>query len=203
MKLNRSTDMALRIAMLAAANPRRMTVDELSDQLGLPRNHVAKVVQRLQRLGVLVTIRGRSGGVAFAEDGGRTTVGHVVRAFEGDDEVVSCDEPACSLRAACRLRGELRRARDAFLAVLDDVTLGELVAGPTGPALLALGLPRPRPVPDAPPSGGSPGRDVSPSGGPPGRDASPSATVPGPPEPHAPPSPVGPAGARPAVPGPV
>ncbi|MEU7999117.1 Rrf2 family transcriptional regulator [Micromonospora sp. NPDC049060] len=188
MKLNRSTDMALRIAMLAAANPRRMTVDELSDQLGLPRNHVAKVVQRLQRLGVLVTIRGRSGGVAFAEDGGNATVGHVVRAFEGDDEVVSCDEPACSLRAACRLRGELRRARDAFLAVLDDVTLGELVAGPTGPALLALGLPRPRPMP---------------SGGPPGRDASPSATVPGPPEPHAPPSPVGPAGARPAVPGPV
>ncbi|MFY1599121.1 Rrf2 family transcriptional regulator [Micromonospora sp. WMMD737] len=192
MKLNRSTDMALRIAMLAAANPRRMTVDELSDQLDLPRNHVAKVVQRLQRLGVLVTIRGRSGGVAFAEDGGNATVGHVVRAFEGDDEVVSCDEPACSLRAACRLRGELRRARDAFLAVLDDVTLGELVAGPTGPALLALGLPRPRPATDA-----------TPSGGPPGRGASPSATVSGPPEPHATPSPVGPAGARPVVPGPV
>lgn len=199
MKLNRSTDMALRIAMLAAANPRRMTVDELSDQLDLPRNHVAKVVQRLQRLGVLVTIRGRSGGVAFAEDGGNATVGHVVRAFEGDDEVVSCDEPACSLRAACRLRGELRRARDAFLAVLDDVTLGELVAGPTGPALLALGLPRPRPAP----SGGLPGRDATPSGGPPGRDTWSSATVPGPPQPHAPSSSVGPAGARPAVPGPV
>ncbi|MEH0973700.1 Rrf2 family transcriptional regulator [Micromonospora sp. CPCC 205546] len=151
MKLNRSTDMALRIAMLAAANPRRMTVDELSDQLDLPRNHVAKVVQRLQRLGVLVTIRGRSGGVTFAEGGGSVTVGHVVRAFEGDDEVVSCDEPACSLRAACRLRGELRRARDAFLGVLDGVTLGGLVDGPTGAALLALGLPRPRPEPDASP----------------------------------------------------
>lgn len=131
--------MALRIAMLAAANRRRMTVDELADQLTLPRNHVAKVVQRLQRLGVLVTTRGRAGGVAFAERGGDITVGRVIRAFEDDDEVVSCDAPACPLRAACRLRDELRRARDAFLAVLDDVTLDDLVDSPTGPLLLALG----------------------------------------------------------------
>ncbi|MCM0676101.1 Rrf2 family transcriptional regulator, partial [Micromonospora phytophila] len=141
MQLNRSTDMALRIAMLAAADPRRMTVDQLAGQLALPRNHVAKLVQRLHRVGVLVTIRGRSGGVALAEGGGDVTVGQVVRAFEGDDEVVSCDAPACPLRAACRLRGELRRAQAAFLAVLDAVTLGGLVDGPAGPALLALGLP--------------------------------------------------------------
>jgi Rrf2 family nitric oxide-sensitive transcriptional repressor len=144
-KLNRSTDMALRVAMLTAVTQRRMTVDELADQLELPRNHIAKVVQRLQRLGVLVTIRGRSGGVAFAEGGHDVTVGRVVRTFEGEDEVASCDESACALRAACRLRGELRRAQNAFLAVLDGVTLGSLIEAPTGPVLLSLGLPQPRP----------------------------------------------------------
>ncbi|MGC5053991.1 RrF2 family transcriptional regulator [Micromonospora sp. DT48] len=139
MKLNRSTDMALRIAMHVAATGRRTTVDELADRLTLPRNHVAKVVQRLQRLGVLVTIRGRSGGVALAEEAPAYTVGQVVRAFEGEGEVVDCDASACSLRAACRLRGELRRAQEAFLAVLDGVSLGQLVDGPVGPVLLALG----------------------------------------------------------------
>ncbi|MDI5941825.1 Rrf2 family transcriptional regulator, partial [Micromonospora sp. DH15] len=102
MKLNRSTDMALRIAMLAAVAPARTTVDELAERLALPRSHVAKVVQRLQRLGVLVTIRGRSGGVAIAEAAGQLTVGAVVRAFEGDDEVVSCEQPACPLAVDCR-----------------------------------------------------------------------------------------------------
>ncbi|GGR92705.1 protein aau3 [Micromonospora fulviviridis] len=144
MKLNRSTDMALRIAMLTAASPARTTVDELATQLALPRSHVAKVVQRLQRIGVLVTIRGRSGGVAFAEHAGELTVGHVVRAFEGDDEVVNCEQPACPLIAGCRLRGELRRAQAAFLAVLDGVRLGDLADGAAGPLLLALGAP---PVP--------------------------------------------------------
>ncbi|MGY0006330.1 RrF2 family transcriptional regulator [Micromonospora sp. I033] len=142
MKLNRSTDMALRIAMLTAASPARTTVDELATQLALPRSHVAKVVQRLQRLGVLVTIRGRSGGVAFAEHAGELTVGHVVRAFEGNDEVVNCEQPACPLVAGCRLRGQLRRAQAAFLAVLDGVRLGDLVDGAAGPLLLALGAPR-------------------------------------------------------------
>ncbi|MFG2108968.1 RrF2 family transcriptional regulator [Micromonospora chersina] len=141
MKLNRSTDMALRIAMLTAASPARTTVDELATQLALPRSHVAKVVQRLQRLGVLVTIRGRSGGVTFAEHAGELTVGHVVRAFEGDDEVVNCEQPACPLVAGCRLRGELRRAQAAFLAVLDGVRLGDLADGAAGPVLLALGAP--------------------------------------------------------------
>lgn len=143
MKLNRSTDMALRIAMLTAASPARTTVDELARRLLLPRSHVAKVVQRLQRLGVLVTIRGRSGGVAFAEHAGELTVGHVVRAFEGDDEVVNCERPACPLVGCCRLRGELRRAQAAFLAVLDGVRLGDLADGSAGPLLLTLGASAP------------------------------------------------------------
>ncbi|KIR65919.1 MULTISPECIES: RrF2 family transcriptional regulator [Micromonospora] len=150
MKLNRSTDMALRIAMLAAVTPARTTVDELAERLELPRSHVAKVVQRLQRLGVLVTIRGRSGGVAIAEAAGQLTVGAVVRAFEGDDEVVSCEQPACPLAVDCRLRGQLRRAQAAFLAVLDETRLADLVDGPAGPLLLTLG-PRPTPPPAAVP----------------------------------------------------
>ncbi|WP_341720138.1 Rrf2 family transcriptional regulator [Micromonospora sp. FIMYZ51] len=144
MKLNRSTDMALRIAMFTAASGRRTTVDELAERLALPRNHVAKVVQRLQHLGVLVTIRGRSGGVAFAADGATYTVGEVVRVFEGEGEVVDCETPACPLRAACRLRVELRRAQDAFLAVLDQLTLADLLT------TLTLLPPPPHPPPPPP-----------------------------------------------------
>jgi Rrf2 family nitric oxide-sensitive transcriptional repressor len=130
--------MALRIAMLTAASPARTTVDELATRLALSRSHVAKVVQRLQRIGVLVTVRGRSGGVAFAEHAGELTVGTVVRAFEGDDEVVSCEQSGCPLIAGCRLRGELRRAQAAFLGVLDGVRLSDLVDGAAGPLLLRL-----------------------------------------------------------------
>lgn len=130
MRLNRSTDMALRIVILTGGHAGRLTVDELADQLALPRSHVAKVVQRLQRLDVLVTARGRNGGVTFADPARQLTVGEVVRQLEGPGEVVNCDAPACPLRAACRLRGELRRAQRAFLDSLDQVRLADLIEPP-------------------------------------------------------------------------
>ncbi|MBO4207996.1 RrF2 family transcriptional regulator [Micromonospora echinofusca] len=145
MKLNRSTDMALRVVMLAGARGGRLTVEELATDLALPRNHVAKLVQRLQRMEVLVTVRGRTGGVELAPGALRLTVGHLVRAFEGADEIVDCTQPPCPLRSACRLRSTLRRAQLAFLAALDEVTLEDLIATPTGPLLLGLPLPAGQP----------------------------------------------------------
>ncbi|WP_428966765.1 RrF2 family transcriptional regulator [Micromonospora fluostatini] len=143
MKINRATDMALRIAMIAAASQERSTVDELAMSLVLPRSHVAKVVQRLSRLGVLVTIRGRSGGVAIAEGADEFTVGEIVRAFEGDDGVVDCHRPACPVLPNCQLRVELRRAHEAFIGVLDDVRIADLIKGAPGALLRTLSVPPP------------------------------------------------------------
>ncbi|WP_434743487.1 RrF2 family transcriptional regulator [Micromonospora sp. SH-82] len=138
MKINRATDMALRIAMFAAAAQGRATVDELAMSLVLPRSHVAKVVQRLSRAGVLVTIRGRSGGVVIAEGADNVTVGEIFRAFEGDGEVVECHRPPCPLSANCQLRIELRRAQEAFIGVLDDVRIADLIKGSPGELLRTL-----------------------------------------------------------------
>ncbi len=70
--------------------------------------------------------------------------------------MVGCeDDPPCPLRAACRLRGALRTAQEAFFATLDPLSIGDLVAAPTGPVLLGLTT---RPGP-----GTGPGRGAGPS----------------------------------------
>ncbi|MEU8632577.1 Rrf2 family transcriptional regulator [Amycolatopsis sp. NPDC048633] len=138
MHLNRATDIALRILMFAGARGSQVTIDELAAAMALPRNHVAKVVQRLQHHGFVVTARGRGGGVRLADGVLSSSAGHVVRYFEGDAEVVNCDEPPCPLRDVCRLRGALHVAQEAFFASLDEVPLTALVAPPTGPVLLSL-----------------------------------------------------------------
>lgn len=54
--------------------------------------------------------------------------------------MVGCeDDPPCPLRAACRLRGALHDAQEAFFRALDPLSIEQLVAAPTGPVLLALG----------------------------------------------------------------
>lgn len=138
MHLSRATDIALRVVMLAAADGGRLTVEEMATALEVPRAHLAKVVQRLQHHGFATTVRGRAGGVQVPASVLTASVGAVVRAFEGEDEVVECEAPACPLRGVCRLRGALRDAQAAFLASLDEVALADLLAEPTGPVLVEL-----------------------------------------------------------------
>lgn len=142
MRLTKFTDLSLRAVMrLAVADgPEAPTTREMAGSLGVPYTHLAKVVTRLQHLGVVEARRGRGGGLRLTALGGAASVGWLVRELEGEGEVVDCDgDPPCPLRAACRLRGALRRAQRAFYESLDPLTVQDLVASPTGPVLLSLG----------------------------------------------------------------
>ncbi|MCO8270515.1 Rrf2 family transcriptional regulator [Actinoplanes sp. TRM 88003] len=140
MRLNRSTDIGLRVLMLGAARDDLLTIDELAASLEVPRHHLAKVVQKLQHMGLLETVRGRSGGVRLAPAARDSSVGGLIRELEGETEVVDCSgDPACPLSQGCRLRGALKRAQEAFYASLDPITIGDLTAPPVRQVLLSLG----------------------------------------------------------------
>ncbi|CAL9419277.1 transcriptional regulator [Streptomyces sp. DH-12] len=148
MRLLRSTDLALRVLMrLAVAGDGTVpTTRDVAAALDVPYTHAAKVVAELQHMGLLTARRGRGGGLSLTEKGRGASVGGLVRAFEGDGDVVDCDGAGsaapCPLRSGCRLRGALRRAQEAFYASLDPLTVADLTAAPTGPLL--LGVPRVR-----------------------------------------------------------
>ncbi|MFK4146673.1 RrF2 family transcriptional regulator [Streptomyces sp. NPDC004065] len=147
MRLLRSTDLALRVLMrLAVAGGTSPTTRQVAEDMDVPYTHAAKVVAELTHMGLVTARRGRGGGLTLTEPGRTASVGAVVRAFEGGGEadVVDCEGSGqggtpCPLRSGCRLRGTLRRAREAFFATLDPVTIGDLVAEPTGPLLLEIG----------------------------------------------------------------
>ncbi|MGP2439584.1 nitric oxide-sensing transcriptional repressor NsrR [Streptomyces sp. JW3] len=142
MRLTKFTDLALRSVMRLAVvrdGDDPLTTREVADAMGVPYTHAAKAVTRLQHLGVVQARRGRGGGLALTGLGRRSSVGWLVRELEGEGEVVECEgEVPCPLRAACRLRGALRAAQEAFYAALDPLTVADLVASPAGPVLIGL-----------------------------------------------------------------
>ncbi|MEV0171056.1 Rrf2 family transcriptional regulator [Streptomyces sp. NPDC050803] len=146
MRLLRSTDLALRVLMrLAVPDTSTPTTREVAADMGVPYTHTAKVVAELQHQGLVDARRGRGGGLALTEKGRTASVGAVVRTFEGDGDVVECEGTTpCPLHSACRLRGALRRAQEAFYASLDPLTVGDMVEAPTGPLLLEIGRRAPR-----------------------------------------------------------
>lgn len=143
MRLLRSTDLALRMLMrLAVADGATPTTREVAGDMDVPYTHAAKVVAELQHMGLVDARRGRGGGLSLSERGRTASVGAVVRAFEGEGDVVDCEGASgtapCPLSSACRLRGALRRAQEAFYATLDPLTVADMVTSPTGPLLLEI-----------------------------------------------------------------
>ena len=134
MRLLAATDFALRTLMrLAAASDRLASTEVLAQEVGVPRNHLHKVVQALAEAGLVRTSRGAGGGVRLAHPPADIRLGEVVRWFEREQAVVDCfreDGGSCCLLPQCRLRGALARAQGAFLAELDRMTLAEAVVSP-------------------------------------------------------------------------
>ncbi|HWT08065.1 MAG TPA: Rrf2 family transcriptional regulator, partial [Roseomonas sp.] len=67
MRLLAATDVALRVLMRLGADPaRRRSAEELAQSVGVPRNHVHKIIQDLAEAGLVRTWRGAGGGVELA-----------------------------------------------------------------------------------------------------------------------------------------
>ncbi|MEV0522230.1 Rrf2 family transcriptional regulator [Streptomyces sp. NPDC050439] len=145
MRLTRFTDLALRVLMrLAVEEGELPTTREVAAAMEVPYTHTAKVVAKLQHMGLVEARRGRGGGLALTSAGRDASVGGLVRELEGPGDVVDCDGATpCPLRSACRLRGALRQAQEAFFASLDPLSLSDLTQAPTGPLLISLS-PTPR-----------------------------------------------------------
>jgi Rrf2 family nitric oxide-sensitive transcriptional repressor len=141
-RLTKSTDIALRIAMRLAVlddTGDAPTTREVASAVDVPYTHAAKVVSKLQHLGAVEARRGRGGGLTLTTAGRTGSLGRLVRELEGVGDVVGCeDDPPCPLRGGCLLRGALRTAQEAFFASLDPLSIADLVDKPTGPLLLTL-----------------------------------------------------------------
>lgn len=132
MQLSLHTDYALRVLMTLAAADRHLSVDDIARRFQISRNHLAKVVQRLQAEGLVETFRGRGGGMRLARPADTITVGEVVRRFENLDAFVSCFAAGsgCVINGVCGLKPLLSEAIEEFLTKLDQRRISELIPDP-------------------------------------------------------------------------
>ena len=131
MRLTVYTDYALRLLMYVALKENGLaTIAEVAERYDISRNHLMKVAHQLGIAGYLETVRGRSGGLRLARPAADINLGDVVRHTEQDMALVPCMRPvdaACAIRPSCLLRRALGRATAAFMDVLDEFSLGDLV----------------------------------------------------------------------------
>jgi Rrf2 family nitric oxide-sensitive transcriptional repressor len=124
-RLTLYTDYSIRVLVfLTARTDGLSSISEVSETYGISKNHLMKVVQKLGQAGLVTTVRGRSGGIKLARPANEISVGEVVRLAEDGFDLVDCG--SCIIAKACGIRGILKEATQAFLAVLDSYTFGDL-----------------------------------------------------------------------------
>jgi Rrf2 family nitric oxide-sensitive transcriptional repressor len=131
LRLTVYTDYALRMLMyLALKDDGLATIAEIAESYDISKNHLTKIAHQLGVAGYVTTVRGRRGGLRLAIFAEAISLGEIVRLAEPDMALVSCFKPIdapCALRRCCVMRGALEKACLAFIAVLDDYTLADLV----------------------------------------------------------------------------
>jgi len=136
LRLTAYTDYSLRVLIyLGLRGGRLATIRELSETYGVSANHLMKIIHNLGKLGYIETVRGRGGGMRLAGGPEQINLGQVVRQMEPDFAITECFDPDrrgdCVITPACRLQEVLEKAVAAFLNVLDNHTLADLLQNRT------------------------------------------------------------------------
>lgn len=132
MRLTTFTDYAIRVLIFVATKDGgRATIQEIADSYGISRNHLMKVVQELHQKGYLLATRGKNGGLSLNRLPGEINLGALVRDVEKDLALTECfgTENRCVITPACGLKAILAGALSAFLSVLDEYTLADILTG--------------------------------------------------------------------------
>lgn len=132
MQLNLSTDIALRTLIYLGQKGAPATIAEVAEAFDIAKTHLMKLVMTLVAEGLLISERGRNGGIRLAREAADIRVGDVVRQMESSMALVYCMRPGasdadCPLLPSCKLKKAFGKAQLAFLASLNESTLNDLL----------------------------------------------------------------------------
>ena len=119
------------MALLARDRKRRFTTQEIATQLGASEHHLAKVMQRLTRAGMVDAVRGPLGGFQLSKAPSKIKLLDVFEAIEGPLGQPTCllSRPACEGRGHCALGDMVHQVHNLVRDYLAKTTLNELALG--------------------------------------------------------------------------
>jgi len=135
MQLTQFTDYSLRSLIYIASKKQNCTINEIAMAYGISENHLVKIIHHLGKLGFIHTTRGKNGGITMALDPAEINIKAAVLKLESHFDLVPCfniEKQNCVIAPACKLKHILYDAQKAFLAVLAQYTLADVIKNQAG-----------------------------------------------------------------------
>ena len=140
MHITKFTDLSLRVLMYLTQEDRLIpvTINEIASQFDVPRNHLIKIVTRLNKLGWVFATRGRNGGLRLGIEASKLRLGNVLMELESTTALINCSSPPCSLKGQCHLKEILDIGLKSFHEHMNTFTLADIVNKKTQSAVVNM-----------------------------------------------------------------
>lgn len=127
-----SAQYALRAILHIARDGRAHTADDIATVTGIPRGYLAKILNQLQRAGLIQAQRGLNGGYRFARDSEQVNALEVVRAIDTVPSFIACTQcQATKAGGACGALAFLAETSAECERRFRQTTLAQLLVGCT------------------------------------------------------------------------
>ena len=130
------------VLYLAIKEPGEMTsIKELTRKLEIPYHFVAKILQNLTRKGLLVSMKGPSGGFALGMPAKDITLFHIVEAVDGVGFMNNCvlGFPECTGKNPCSIHETWGKLRDSMYQALISKSITEMAGNTQKPQYRRIG----------------------------------------------------------------
>lgn len=107
-----------------------LSIKELTKSLDIPYHFLGKILQNLTRKGLLMSLKGPTGGFALAMPAKDITLFHIVDAIDGADFTRTCvmGFPECSGKNPCAIHSQWSTLRDGIYTMLVSKSVAQLAA---------------------------------------------------------------------------
>ncbi len=133
--IRRNTDYALRALVFLARQPLDESVSTrtIATEADFSYQLACKLMQRLQKAGIVVSCMGAKGGFQLARSPQEITLGQVVETIQGPLSLSKCllGKSDCCNQSRCTIRNKLGELQSDIVVFLQETTLADFVENQT------------------------------------------------------------------------
>jgi len=108
-----------------------VSINSIAQRQHLSEGYLEQLMAKLKKAGLVKSLRGSSGGYTLAKDASEVSVGDVLRALEGDMELVACaafhEAEPCGLQQTCVAKYVWQKINMSILNTIDEIKIDTLV----------------------------------------------------------------------------
>jgi len=129
--INRNTDYATRaICFMAKKHNQRLSVDDLVRHLKIPRPFLRKILQILNKKGILKSYKGKGGGFLLKQSPEKIFLIDLINIFQGRLKIKECflGDKICPKVRSCPLGHKLKDIEDYVIRQLKSLNVASLLS---------------------------------------------------------------------------